>query len=70
MNRWKLSPHRVREGIARRVWPAPQHVYPDDLPSLKGLSVVDLGCGLNPHPAATAVVEPFLTPISLSLIHI
>ena len=64
MNRWNLSPRRVREGIARRLWPEPQHVYPDDLPSLEGLAVVDLGCGLNPHPAATAVVEPYLTPTS------
>ncbi|HSD50256.1 MAG TPA: hypothetical protein VLG48_02525, partial [Candidatus Methylomirabilis sp.] len=64
MTSQKLSLRRVLQGIARRLWPEPQHVYPDDLPSLEGLSVVDLGCGLNPHPAATAVVEPYLTPIS------
>jgi SAM-dependent methyltransferase len=54
----------VRAGIARRLWPEPHHVYPDDLPSLEGLAVVDLGCGLNPHPAARAVVEPHLDPVS------
>lgn len=66
MSRCKLSPGRVRAGIARRLWPEPQHVYPEDLPSLEGLAVVDLGCGLNPHPAATTVVEPYLAPVSRS----
>lgn len=64
MNWQRWSSRRVREGLARRLWPEPRHVYLDDLPSLHGLAVVDLGCGCRPHPAATAVVEPFLEPVS------
>jgi SAM-dependent methyltransferase len=41
-----------------------QETFPADLPALEGLAVVDLGCGLRPHPAATAVVEPHLDPVS------
>lgn len=59
-----MGARRIREGITRRLWPHPQHVYPADIPSLEGLRVVDLGCGPNPHPAATAVVEPYLEPVS------
>lgn len=62
MGRWSLS--RVYRGVARRLRPGPQHIYPTDLPTLDGLSVVDLGCGCQPHPAATAVVEPHLAPVS------
>jgi SAM-dependent methyltransferase len=64
MNWQRLSPRRVRQGITRRLWSEPQHRYPDDTPPLEGLNVVDLGCGLNPHPAARTVVEPFLEPVS------
>ena len=64
MSRWRVSARRLREGITRRLWPEPQHVYPADIPPLEGLRVVDLGCGLNPHPAAAAAVEPFLDPVS------
>jgi SAM-dependent methyltransferase len=64
MSRWRLSPRGAREGISRRLWPKARHMFADDLPPLRGLAVVDLGCGCRPNPAATAVVEPYLTPVS------
>ncbi|HTU02216.1 MAG TPA: hypothetical protein VMG58_10385, partial [Candidatus Sulfotelmatobacter sp.] len=58
------SGRRLRAAIARRLQPTPREVCPDDVPPLAGLAVVDLGCGLNPHPDASAVVEPYLDPVS------